>query len=441
MSKRILVLGAGKSATVLIQYLQKQAIEHNWYIVLADSDINLANKKWNHAKNGHAVGFDIQNEQERANYINDVDIVVSMLPATLHYLVAIDCLKYLKSLFTASYVDDNLRKLVPELEEKKLLFLCEMGLDPGIDHMSAMELIHRIQNKGGVITDFKSHCGGLIAPESDNNPWHYKISWNPKNIILAGKAGALFLEDGTTKEMNYATLFVNAPKVHIPNYGYLSYYPNRNSLTYIDTYGLKSATNFKRTTLRNSQFCQGWAAIIQLGLTTENTIIRTPNDTIQSWFNNHLNENQLAEIYQRLLLDNDLKTQIQFLNFDSRDTIPLSFNTNASILQWILEAKWKLDANDKDLVIMLHEISYVLDNKNYEVKSSMIVKGENVEITAMAKTVGLPLAMAVCAFLKGEIALTGLQIPTHPSIYKPILKSLENEGIYFDETGSHSKSN
>ena len=441
MSKRILVLGAGKSATVLIQYLQKQAIANNWYIILADSDINLAQKKWNNAKNGHAVGFDIQNEQERSNYINDVDVVVSMLPPSLHYQVAIDCLKYLKSLFTASYVDDNLKKLSPALEENKLLFLCEMGLDPGIDHMSAMELIHRIQNKGGKITGFKSHCGGLIAPESDNNPWHYKISWNPKNIILAGKAGALFLEDGTTKEMNYETLFLNAPKVLIPNYGYLSYYPNRNSLSYIETYGLNGVENFKRTTLRNSQFCHGWGAIIQLGLTNESTIVRTPNDTIQSWFSNHLNDHHLIEIYQKLLLDTDLRTQIQFLNFDSTNPIPLSLNTNAAILQWILEAKWKLDANDKDLVIMLHEITYVQDNKNCEVKSSMIVKGENVQITAMAKTVGLPLAMAVCSYLKGEIALTGLQIPTHPSIYEPILKSLEKEGIYFEETGSHSKSN
>jgi saccharopine dehydrogenase (NADP+, L-glutamate forming) len=434
MSKQILILGAGKSATVLIQYLQKKAAENGWYILLADNDIKLAEKKWNNANNGHVVSFDIQNDLERTKYISNADVVVSMLPTNLHFIVATDCLKLLKPLFTASYVDENIRKMTPALEDKKLLFLCEMGLDPGIDHMSAMELIHRIQNSGGIITSFKSHCGGLIAPESDNNPWHYKISWNPRNIILAGKAGALYLEDGKTKELNYEMLFHDTPKVLIPEFGFLSYYPNRNSLSYIETYGLNNVHNFKRTTLRYSQFCQGWDVIIQLGLTNENEIPRTTNDTIQGWFQSHLIAQNLKEKYNQMLLDEELKTQLLFLNFDSTELIPISLNSNASILQWILESKWKLDPNDKDLVVMLHELTYQLDDEIYEVKSSLIVKGENEENTAMAKTVGLPLAIAVCAFLKGEITLTGLHIPTHPSIYIPVLKSLEKEGIFFNES-------
>jgi saccharopine dehydrogenase (NADP+, L-glutamate forming) len=434
MSKQILILGAGKSATVLIQYLQKKALENNWYIILADNDIKLAEKKWNHAKNGHAISFDIQNDIERSKYITNVDVVVSMLPASLHFIVAKDCLKLNKPLFTASYVDENIRKMAPALEEKKLLFLCEMGLDPGIDHMSAMELIHRIQNSGGIITSFKSHCGGLIAPESDNNPWHYKISWNPRNIILAGKAGSIYLEEGKTKELTYETLFHDTPKVLIPDFGFLSYYPNRNSLSYIETYGLNKVQHFKRTTLRHSQFCNGWDAIIQLGLTNENEILRTTSDTIHSWFQNHLIAQNLNEKYHQILLDEDLKMQFSFLNFDSTDYIPISFNSNAAILQWILETKWKLEANDKDLVVMLHELTFKLDDEMYDVKSSLIVKGENEENTAMAKTVGLPLAIAVCAFLKGEISLTGLHIPSHPSIYTPVLKALEKEGITFNES-------
>lgn len=433
MRERILILGAGKSATVLIQYLQKKALENNWYIILADGDLSVAEKKWNHAKNGHAVGFDIQNNIERAKYIQNVEVVVSMLPASLHYLVAKDCLQFLKPLFTASYVDENLSALSAEIEAKKLLFLCEMGLDPGIDHMSAMELIHRIQNKGGIITGFKSHCGGIIAPESDTNPWHYKISWNPKNIILAGKSGAIFLEDGNVKQLNYDQLFQNAPTVQIPNLGSLSYYPNRNSLSYIATYSLHDVKDFVRTTLRHSQFCSGWASIVQLGLTEETILCRNQEDTIQDWFIQHLNKHSLLENYQSMIKDPILKGQLSFLELESSTILPSSLNSNAAILQWILESKWKLSKSDIDLVVMLHEISYTLNKVPHEIKSSMVLKGENATQTAMAKTVGLPLAMSVCAYLNKEITLTGLHIPIHPAIYQPILKALRKEGIEFHE--------
>ena len=314
-----------------------------------------------------------------------------------------------------------------------MLFLCEMGLDPGIDHMSAMELIHRIQNKGGKITHFKSHCGGLIAPESDDNPWHYKISWNPRNIILAGKGGAIFLENGITKEIKYQNLFKNTSQVMIPNFGVLSYYPNRNSLSYIETYQLQGIQNFERTTFRPTEFCSGWHTIIQIGLTDETIIQRKETDTIKSWFDNHILQNQLQTFYNELLFDSILKKQFDFLDFTADTIIPISLNTNASILQWILETKWKLTDEDKDMVVMVHEMNYTLHNKEHKLISSMVIKGNNSRNTAMAKTVGLPLAMSVCAYLKGEINLTGLYIPTHPIIYEPILKNLANEGIVFEE--------
>jgi saccharopine dehydrogenase-like NADP-dependent oxidoreductase len=436
MSARILVLGAGKSATVLIQYLQKKAAQYGWYIVVADGNLQLAENKWNNANNGHAIGFDIENATERIKHIQNADVVVSMLPAFLHILVAKDCVAQNKPLFTASYVDENMKALEAEIKSKNLLFLCEMGLDPGIDHMSAMELIHRIQNKGGVITGFKSHCGGLIAPESDNNPWHYKISWNPKNIILAGKAGAIFLEDGNIKEVNYASLFHNAPTIYFPELGKLSYYPNRNSLSYIDTYSLNGVTDFVRTTIRHAAFCSGWDAIIQLGLTDETTIKRIENDTVKSWFVQHLNHQNLQAVYTKMLENKLLATQLQFIGLEEDTIIPLMHNSNAAILQWILESKWKLAETDKDMVVMMHEISYLLDNEIHQIQSSLVLKGKNNEQTAMATTVGLPLAMGVCAYLKGEITLTGLHIPIHPSIYTPILKSLTEEGISFIEKAS-----
>lgn len=440
MGTQILVIGAGKSATMLIQYLQKKVVENDWYMILADSEKAVAVKKWNNAKNGHAVELNVENEAARKALIEKATIVVSMMPAFLHFLVAKDCLLYGKPLFTASYVDENMRSIAQEIKDKNLLFLCEMGLDPGIDHMSAMELIHKIKKQGGVITGFKSHCGGLIAPESDNNPWHYKITWNPRNIILAGKLGAVFLENGIEKEIEYKQLFATAPVINVPSIGQLAYYPNRNSLSYIETYNLQGVSDFVRTTLRYPEFCTGWNAIVQLGLTTEtispSDIIRKQNTSgisVNTWFNNYLKENALETMYAKMQEDAALNAQLNFIGLEEETIIPAELNNSAEILQWLLEQKWVLAPKDKDMVVMMHEITYTLANENYLVQSSMVLIGQNEVETAMARTVGLPLAMGVCAYLKGDYYLTGLHIPIDASIYTPILKSLAEEGIVFEE--------
>jgi len=434
MSQTILIIGAGKSATVLIQYLQQKAVENDWYIVLADGDEATAKNKWNNAPNGTALGIDIENEINRQNLVQKADIVVSMLPAHLHFLVAKDCLHFEKPLFTASYVDDNMRSLASAIEAKQLLFLCEMGLDPGIDHMSAMAIIDEIHAKGGKITSFKSHCGGLVAPESDDNPWHYKISWNPKNIILAGKAGAIYLENGATVTKNYPNIFDQSPIVEIPGLGRLAYYPNRNSLSYIDTYQLHSVKNFVRTTLRYPAFCSGWNAIVQLQLTDESLIELAPNTSIKNWFEGHIQQKGLASILTQFNQDPTINEQLEFIGLYASTIIPATFNSNASILQWLLESKWKLADTDKDLVVMLHEIEYSIGDRQFKLDSSLVLTGTDAIQTAMATTVGLPLAMGVCAYLKGEIQMTGLHIPIDARIYQPILKSLAEEGIVFEET-------
>jgi len=433
MSAEILIIGAGKSATVLIQYLKIKAVENNWQIVLADGDQATAQAKWNQAPNGIAVGIDVNDASARKALIQKATVVVSMLPPSLHFLVAQDCLAFSKSLFTASYVDDNMRSLEPGIKANSILFLCEMGLDPGIDHMSAMELIDKIQTKGGQITGFKSHCGGLIAPESDNNPWHYKISWNANNILMAGKAGAVYLENGQEKTISYLHLFENAPQLEIANSGLFGYYPNRNSLTYLDTYTLKGLKNFVRTTLRHPDFFLGWNAIVQLGLTDEQTIDLKESTSIKDWLELHLATYHLNSLYDTLLKNEIVKKQLDFLGFNTGAIIPPNLKSNASILQWILENKWKLAPSDKDMVVMMHEIEYQIDSKKYLVQSSMVQKGKNATATAMASTVGLPLAISVCAYLKGYFNLTGLHIPTHPSIYTPVLKTLAIEGIVFEE--------
>ena len=274
----------------------------------------------------------------------------------------------------------------------------------------------------------------MIAPESDDNPWHYKISWNPRNIILAGKAGAIYVENGATVTKNYPEIFDQAPLVQLPGIGNLAYYPNRNSLSYIDTYQLPNVKDFVRTTLRYPAFCNAWNAIVQLHLTDETVIELAPNTAVQNWFNTHIQQNGLEQVLTKFNQDAAIKEQLEFIGLYESTSIPAQFNSNASILQWLLEDKWKLADTDKDLVVMLHEIEYSIGDRRFKLDSSMAFTGDDAINTAMATTVGLPLAMGVCAYLKGEIQMTGLHIPIDARIYQPILKCLAEEGIIFEET-------
>lgn len=307
--KRILLFGAGKSATVLIDYLLENAINEDWFLIVIDADLELAQSKIGSSQFASAVSFDIKNTSERIRYIETADIVISMLPPSLHIEVAKDCVAFQKNLLTASYVDAAIRELQPEIEDSKLLFLCEMGLDPGIDHMSAMKLIDEIHADGGKITSFQSHCGGLVAPESDDNPWHYKISWNPRNIIMAGKAGAHFRENGEEIRLKYEELFTNEKMVEIPEIGYLSWYPNRDSLGYTSLYGLQDVPTFIRTTLRHPDFMYGWKNIIDLKLTDEQTEYDTNGKTLQEVFKEHMDKNGFGEWLNNQLTESFAETK------------------------------------------------------------------------------------------------------------------------------------
>ena len=261
---RILIFGAGKSATCLIDYIIKEAGIHGWQVQIADADFLLAQAKAGQHAHVMALSLNVENDAERNLLVKNAALVISLLPPALHFLVAKDCVQFSKHLLTASYTDAAIRSLQPSIEEKKLLFICEMGLDPGIDHMSAMQLIHRIQAEGGLITSFISHCGGLVAPESDDNPWHYKISWNPRNVVMAGKAGAVYRQHTAIEKMDYHQLFDVNRTTHVPGLGALAWYPNRDSLDYIPVYGLEQAETFIRTTLRYPDFCRGWKHIVDL---------------------------------------------------------------------------------------------------------------------------------------------------------------------------------
>lgn len=430
--KNILLFGAGKSASVLIDYLIDSAVQNNWAVTIADADENLILKKTKSRPGSSAFPLDIQNENKRRDLIKAADLVISMMPPALHILIAKDCIVFEKSLLTASYADAEILSLNEEVKRKGLIFLCEMGLDPGIDHMSAMKLMDDIRAKGGKITSFKSHCGGLVAPESDDNPWHYKISWNPRNVVLAGKAGAVYKENNLIVEEIYQELFNGNRKVVVdqPEHLEYGYYPNRNSLTYIDLYGLSDVNTFIRTTLRHPDFITGWNKVIELGLTDESPTYASDNQSLQDFFSAIIGDklNQLQN-------DSEQTIFLQQLNWlglqDNTTLINKGICSPADVMQFALEQKLVLKATDRDLIVMLHEITYELNEQRHILNSTLLVKGDDQIHTGMAKTVGLPLGIAAKLILNGSISLTGVQIPLSKEIYEPVLKELEQHGITF----------
>lgn len=425
---QILVFGAGKSATVLIRYLGGITAKKNWICTVADQDLTAVNSKINGYPNLRAAALSIEDEDARQGLIKAADIIISLLPPSLHFLVAKDCVRLKKNLLTASYLDHQIKSLEKDINDAGLLFIGEMGLDPGIDHMSAMQIIHEIQSNGGQISSFKSHCGGLIAPESDTNPWHYKISWNPRNIVTAGKAGAIYQEDGKVVAKNYAEIFENCAQLNIPQVGTLAYYPNRDSLSYIPLYQLELAQTFIRTTLRYAEFCLGWEKIVQAQLTSDEEVIDTNGLSYAQFFQSHLKKYNV-ELNSPAIIE-----QFNFLGLNDPTLINKGTLTVAQLLQAILEAKWKLQTGDKDLIVMLHELEYHVNNKHYAIQSKLVVKGDDELHTAMAKTVGLPLGIAAVLILENKIDLKGLHIPIIKEIYEPVLAELMKEGIAFEET-------
>ncbi|WP_295123848.1 saccharopine dehydrogenase C-terminal domain-containing protein [uncultured Chitinophaga sp.] len=438
--KQILLFGAGKSATCLIDYLLQNAPRHKWHVTVADHDLMLIKSKIGKSYYATPAAIDIQNEAARRQLISETDLVISLLPPALHIIIAKDCLKAGKNLVTASYIDPEVRKLEKEIEKAGLLFMYEMGLDPGIDHMSAMKLIHSIEKKGGQIYSFKSYCGGLISPESNDNPWQYKISWNSRNIVLAGSSGAVYREKGKIKELPYETLFDQSKTVIVPGVGKLAFYPNRDSLNYVEVYNLENIPTFMRATLRYPDFLEGWNALVKLGLTKEGQSFNTDNMTYFKWaaqnvtLDKHLsNEENIAQ-FLGVSSKSKLIRQLKFLGIMNGELINLGQQSNASLLQNILEVKLKMEPDDKDMIVMLHEIEFERRNMATRLHSYMIAQGEDNLRTAMAKTVGLPMGILAKLILQDKIELKGLHIPVLPEIYNPVLRELEDYDIRFEES-------
>lgn len=437
--KTILILGAGKSSTFLIDYLADSCLDKDRKLLLADIDISQAEFKLHGKKNTEARFFNSEDPDSRRKLLEEADLVISMLPAFMHPVVARDCLTMGKHFFSASYESDVMREMKKEIEQKGLFFLNECGLDPGIDHMSAMKIIHTAIEKGEEILSFKSYCGGLLAPESEDNPWKYKFTWNPRNVVLAGQGTSRYIEKGELKFIPYHQLFSRTEEFQFPGLGKYEGYPNRDSLSYRKVYGLENIPTLLRGTLRRSGFCKAWNIFVLLGMTDDSFQMELPKESTYRHFLNAFLpwsetlsvEEKLAEVIPNL--DFETFEKLQWLGFFEARKLPKCSGSPAQILQAILEKDWELSEEDKDMIVMRHIFEIQTPKGIKKINSTLVCKGQDSRYTAMAKTVGLPLALAADLFMDGKIKLTGLHIPVRKEIYEPILSALENYGIKFED--------
>lgn len=440
--KTILILGAGRSSTLLIDYLLDLAEDRDWLVVVADRELSLAEARVKDHPKGMGMVFDVNSNADREQMISQAAIVVSMLPADMHLSVAKDCVRLGKPMVTASYETSEMRALDAEAKAKGVLIMNEVGLDPGIDHMSAMRVIDRIKGKKGRIIGFESFTGGLVAPESDDNPWNYKFTWNPRNVVLAGSGGAVkFIDNGKYKYIPYHRVFRRTEVIDIPGYGSFEGYANRDSLAYQSLYELDGVQTMYRGTLRRPGFCRAWDLFVQLGLTDDSYIIEdsrgmTHREFINSFLKFNPNDSVELKLMQYLKLDQDDTDLIHKLRWlDLFEDIPIGIRnaTPAQILQHILERKWELKEEDRDMIVMWHKFTYRMSGATKELHASMVVKGSDPIRTAMAKTVGLPAAVVTRLIMENKIKLTGVHLPLSERVYRPVLKELENSGISFEE--------
>lgn len=440
--RNILIIGAGRSATSLIRYLLDKSEKEDLFITIGDISIQSAQKFTAGHPNARGIMLDVFNDVQRKEAVENSDLVISMLPARYHIEVARDCIEFGKHMVTASYVSKEMQALNHKAESKGLVFMNEIGLDPGVDHMSAMQVIDRIRAKGGKMLLFESFCGGLIAPESDNNLWNYKFTWNPRNVVLAGQGGAAeFIQEGKYKYIPYHRLFRRTEFINIEGYGKFEVYANRNSLQYQSVYGLENILTLYRGTIRRVGFSRAWNMFVQLGMTDDSyTIPDSENMSYREFVNLFLPYSPSDSV--ELKLRHALKIEQDDLMWDKLEelelftkekTLGIKDATPAMGLQKILEDKWTLAPHDKDMIVMYHKFGYELDGKQYQIDSHMALIGEDQTYTAMAKTVGLPVAIAALKILNEEITTPGVQLPIAKEVYEPILKELEENGVIFHE--------
>ena len=439
--KQIFVIGAGRTATALIDYLLKNAAKENWTITVGDFDYDLAAQKTLNYSSARAIKFNALDDKQRSEEISNADIAISFLPPSMHEIIAKECLKHKTHLVTASYVSPEMMSLDEDVKENGLIFLNEMGLDPGIDHMDAMHLKEKVESEDGKVISLKSFCGALVAPEYDDNPWHYKFTWSPMNVVLAGQADARYLENSAVKFVPYNQLFLNTEEINVPILGAFEAYPNRDSIQYIKKYNLNDVKEFYRGTLRRPGYCRAWNAIVKLNLT--DNVYKIPgseNLTYKEWVraslpspNGKPTDEELAE-FLNISQDDEIVNKLNWLELLSDKKINLKNATSAQILLDLLMKKWEFKENDKDMVVLQTEIIYLTEARRKKILSTMICKGKDQVNTAMTFTGGITAGIGVKLIANDLINERGVIIPIYKDIYKPVLKELESHGITFNET-------
>ena len=438
--KTILIIGAGLSSSSLIRYLLQNSISNNWKIRVVDQDIQLAERKIDGHSNGTALSFNALNTEERRPEIELADLVISMLPARFHIEVAKDCIELKTNLITPSYVSPEMKALDQSAKEAGIIIMNEIGVDPGIDHMSAMKIIDHIKSMNGKIHSFKSFCGGLIAPEYDNNPWNYKFTWNPRNVVLAGQgSAACFEEEYEYKYIPYNKLFTRLDTISIPGFGEFEGYANRDSLSYKSVYSLEGIPTIYRGTLRRPDYCRAWNVFVELGMTDDSYKMEKSEDlNPRSFLNAFLPysiDSSIEEKFKKYLGDRvDLYSKFEWLDlFNNSTSFGIKNASPAQLLESILVKKWTLAPTDKDMLVMHHEFIYELEGNRKQITSHMVNLGEDGVYTSMSNTVGLPAAICAKMILNGTLIAKGVQLPIKASVYAPILKELEEHGITFIE--------
>jgi saccharopine dehydrogenase-like NADP-dependent oxidoreductase len=427
------------SSTSLIRRLLERSEELDLLVKVNDANGDLAKEKIGGNPRGEAIHFDALDSAARRPYLEAADIVVSMLPARFHPIIIDDCIELGKNVITPSYISPELKAMEDRINAAGILVLNEIGLDPGIDHMSAMMMVDEIKAKGGEMERFESFTGGLIAPESDNNPWNYKFTWNPRNVVLAGQGGAArFVQEGQYKYIPYNRLFTRLRPIEIEGYGEFEGYANRDSLSYKEIYKMQNVPTLYRGTLRRKGFSESWNIFVQMGMTDDAyQVDDCANLTWRTFMNSFLSYDQVIPLEEKLRMQipmsDEVFEKLKWLGFFENENIGMKQGTPAQILQRKLEQKLSLEDGDKDMIVMWHRFNYSIDGTKHEMNASMVVIGDENGETAMSKTVGLPVAIACEQILQGGITKKGLCIPVEADIYGPVMRELKKCGIEFKE--------
>jgi len=439
--QHILIIGAGQSCTSLIKYLLENSVSHDWHVTIAERDTSLAQSKVEGYGNASIIDFDVSDDSQLTEVVAKHDIVISMLPASLHFHVAQKCAVIGRHFLTASYLKDDIKQLEKDFQKQGKTAIMEMGLDPGIDHMSAMKVLDELKANDYELTGFETFTGGLVAEESvGDNPWQYKFTWNPRNVVLAGQGTCKFIQEGRYKYIPYHKLFKRTEMIFIPGYGYFEGYANRDSLAYLDVYSLRGINTLYRGTLRRPGYCASWDVFVQLGATDDSYTMENVHEmTHRQFINSFLSYNPHDSVelklahYMNLPVDSDIMFRMKWLGLFDDTLIGLEEGTPAQVLEHILKKKWTLSTTDKDMIVMWHKFNFLDNGKPRQIESSMVALGDDDRNTAMAKTVGLPLAIATKLLLQQKINFPGIHVPISKGIYEPVLAELAQLGFDFNE--------